>query len=259
MPTEAAPPFGLSSYQWFMLEVHFNNPGLDQGVVDEGSGMELTYTPHLRPHDMGLLTIMQSALEIPPGRTNFSAPTSHCLPSCTRRFKQPVNLVDQAFHMHGIGHSAITRRWRGGQELKPQAHVRRFDYNHQGFTPVAPDARVLRPGDALALTCTFDSTSRTNVTRNGQGTEDEMCFYWAYYWPKQDDMGVCASAPPRDSRPAMGLCAADLSALRNARDPAQLLGLMGRGLVLPVLPGPSTTGGGPFSRPWQPTCNAARP
>jgi hypothetical protein len=53
--------------------------------------------------------------------------------------------------------------------------------------PASP--QVLLPGDELAFTCTFDSTSRTNVTREGPGTRDEMCFHWIYYWPAVPGMG----------------------------------------------------------------------
>jgi hypothetical protein len=84
LPTEAALPFGNSSYTWLMLEMHYNNPDLISGVLDEGSGITMEFTDQLRPHDMGLITIVQLALLIPPGLERVEAPTSHCLGDCTQ-------------------------------------------------------------------------------------------------------------------------------------------------------------------------------
>ena len=64
--------------------MHYNNPDLIAGVTDEGSGFTVEYTDQVRPHDMGLITITQVALVIPPGLDRVEAPTSHCLGNCTQ-------------------------------------------------------------------------------------------------------------------------------------------------------------------------------
>jgi len=77
-------------------------------------------------------------------------------------------------HMHGVGKSMKVRRYRGTQELSPLADLRAFDYAFQGTSAIHPDARVLQPGDALTLQCVFDSRGRTNITKAGPGTDDEV-------------------------------------------------------------------------------------
>jgi hypothetical protein len=47
------------------------------------------------------------------------------------RFKGPLTLLDGFFHMHGLGTSIITRRFRNGTELSPLAQLRMFDYEFQ--------------------------------------------------------------------------------------------------------------------------------
>jgi hypothetical protein len=91
---------------------------------------------------MGLITLTQFALVIPPGRRTFSTPTSYCNAACTKRFGQPLNLVDQTFHMHGLGKSAITRRYRGGKELSPLGQIRYFDYKYQPILAMPEDGNV---------------------------------------------------------------------------------------------------------------------
>jgi hypothetical protein len=44
--------------------------------------------------------------------------------------------------MHGLGQSAITRRFRGGQELSPLGNLRTFDYKYQAFLGVPAEANV---------------------------------------------------------------------------------------------------------------------
>eukprot|EP00775_Hariotina_reticulata_P006322 gene6322-6557_t len=204
MPPTAGIPMGTSSTKYLALELHYNNPELVSGIKDERAGIRVYYTDKLRPQDMGLITLNQPVLAIPPGVAHYPANVSVCPSSCTKRFKQPVTLVDAFLHMHGAGKSMKVRRYRGTQELAPLADLRAFDYAFQGASILPPDARVLQPGDVLTLQCTYDSRGRTNITRGGPGTNDEMCFAWISYYPAQDDMGLCYSFGDR----AIGLCSA---------------------------------------------------
>lgn len=47
------------------------------------------------------------------------------------RFKGPLTLLDGFFHMHGLGKSIITRRFRNGTELSPIGQLRSYDYEFQ--------------------------------------------------------------------------------------------------------------------------------
>lgn len=50
-------------------------------------------------------------------------------------------------------------------------------------------AIVMEPGYELQLTCHYRSTSRTEVTSYGEGTEDEMCYAFIMYYPKTNWTG----------------------------------------------------------------------
>lgn len=56
-------------------------------------------------------------LDIPPGRETVTAPPSVCPAECTRQFPHPLTLVANGFHMHQIGKSIRTQRFRGGKEM----------------------------------------------------------------------------------------------------------------------------------------------
>jgi hypothetical protein len=76
---------GTNSSQWVALELHYNNPELVAGITDPGAGIRVYYTDKLRPQDMGLITMNQPVLAIPPGVANYPTNVSVCPSSCTQR------------------------------------------------------------------------------------------------------------------------------------------------------------------------------
>jgi len=56
-----------------------------------------------------------------------------------------------------------------------------FDNAYQAFQGVTP--RIVEPGDTLITTFTFNSETRTNVTRGGLSTYDEMAFNFLSIYP----------------------------------------------------------------------------
>lgn len=85
-PPEAGLPFGKGAYTWLALEIHYSNPELKQGQKDPGSGVTLEYTSQLRPNDLGLLTLHQFDLYVPPGKATYSADAVVCPSTCTKRY-----------------------------------------------------------------------------------------------------------------------------------------------------------------------------
>jgi hypothetical protein len=48
--------FGTEGYQSFTMQVHYNNPGFDSGIVDN-SGVEFFFTSQPREFEMGVLEV----------------------------------------------------------------------------------------------------------------------------------------------------------------------------------------------------------
>jgi hypothetical protein len=84
-------------------------------------------------------------------------------------------------HMHGAGRKLSASLVGGSQEVC-MAQVPRWDYRWQQFyfyeTPLS-----WLPSQDLRVTCTFDTRGRTQPTRPGLGTEDEMCLFGLYVVP----------------------------------------------------------------------------
>ena len=59
--------------------------------------------------------------------------------------------------MHGLGKSAITRRFRGNEELSPLGNLRTFDYKYQPFLGVPAAAQVRPKGKRLGMAANMDA------------------------------------------------------------------------------------------------------
>ena len=75
-PEEAGLEIGGPDFPslFVMLEVHFNNEKLEEGVKDN-SGMKFIVTQNLRPHDSGIIElglVYTDKMAIPPGQKRFS-------------------------------------------------------------------------------------------------------------------------------------------------------------------------------------------
>ncbi|KAJ3140829.1 hypothetical protein HK101_003466 [Irineochytrium annulatum] len=82
---------GTNSYNYFSLQVHYNNPTGVSGVVDN-SGMWFSYTSVLRPNDVGILWLGEETISIPGNSPNATVlPGNWCPSDCTKLF--PTNLT----------------------------------------------------------------------------------------------------------------------------------------------------------------------
>ena len=71
---------------------------------------------------------------------------------------------------------------RDGKNLGPMRKEHRFDYNHQTEMEPVNALRTLLPGDRLAATCHFDTSSvpADSEVQIGEESNKEMCFPGKY-------------------------------------------------------------------------------
>jgi hypothetical protein len=108
--------------------VHYNNPNGTVSEAPDTSGVRIIYTDALREHDIGVLTLTQMKLKLPPQNSSYLAQPSLCPGECTTKFSQPVTMLYSLLHMHNTGASIITRHIRDGVELPPVGHKRVWDF-----------------------------------------------------------------------------------------------------------------------------------
>ncbi|KAG0423362.1 hypothetical protein HPB47_000878 [Ixodes persulcatus] len=195
-PEEAGLSAGGRDYSLFaMLEVHLNNPAHQSGFVDS-SGITLYHTSELRPYDVGILEIgleYTDKMAIPPRQPAFDL-TGYCISECTRVAlpESGITLVAAQLHTHLTGQRVWVKHVRGGSELGEMARDDHFSTHFQEIR-LLKDRLQLMPGDALVITCRYDTADRENVTLGGFGITEEMCVSYIHYFPKTD-LEVCKSS-----------------------------------------------------------------
>jgi hypothetical protein len=156
----------------YFVQVHYNNI---QGLVGETdqSGFDLcsTTTPRANAADMvafGTLDIV-----LPPAAT--------AVRDCSYVWAAgPVHAVAAFPHMHRLGKSIWTKQ-SPATKATDMGTNDPWDFNNQPFVPI--DVH-LSPGDVIETRCQWNNTTPNTVTF-GENTENEMCFSFTMYYPRQ--------------------------------------------------------------------------
>ncbi|XP_002133496.2 tyramine beta-hydroxylase [Drosophila pseudoobscura] len=195
-PPEAGLPIGGPGYNPYVrLEVHFNNPEKQAGLIDN-SGFRIKMSRTLRQFDAAVMELgleYTDKMAIPPGQTAFPL-SGYCVADCTKAALPATGIIifGSQLHTHLRGVRVLTRHFRGDQELR---EVNRDDYysNHfQEMRTLHYKPRVL-PGDALVTTCYYNTLNDTRTALGGFSISDEMCVNYIHYYPATK-LEVCKSS-----------------------------------------------------------------
>ncbi|XP_030638796.1 DBH-like monooxygenase protein 1 homolog [Chanos chanos] len=184
---------------YVLMEVHYDNPFLQKGVLDS-SGLRLFYTTTLRRYDAGVIEtgVWVSLYHmLPPGMDEYVT-EGHCTRECLQEsldseMPEGIQVFAVLLHAHLAGRAIRTRHFRDQKELAPLAYDDEFDFNFQEFQPLREE-RLLLPGDNLITECKYNTKSRTNMTWGGLSTRDEMCLSYLLYYPRVN-LARCESLP----------------------------------------------------------------
>ncbi|XP_003743549.1 dopamine beta-hydroxylase [Galendromus occidentalis] len=195
-PKVAGLPTGGRNYSSFvMLEVHFNNPELRSDIIDS-SGVQIHYTDRLRQHDIGILEVgleYTDKMAVPPGQPKFDL-KGYCISECTRAGLPPngINIVAAQLHTHLAGVAVWVEHSRGGASLGEIARDNHFSTHFQEIRRLPREVNVL-PGDAVTITCRYNTVDRKDITLGGFGIHEEMCVTYMHYYPLSK-LEVCKSS-----------------------------------------------------------------
>eukprot|EP00755_Sulcionema_specki_P018449 Sspe_Gene.66907::Locus_39522_Transcript_1_1_Confidence_1.000_Length_2852::g.66907::m.66907/K00503/DBH; dopamine beta-monooxygenase len=192
LPDEAGLGIGGANGRMLWLQVHYFNPSGEKGKVDF-SGMSLQLTPKLRKFEAAMFTlgtpISPTMPPIPPGKDRhlLKSQCAECMPMLFEN--EEVKVLYGAHHAHFKGHKVTTEVVRDGKNIGPLINQKRFDYSHQFF--VQPRITTLRKTDILQITCEYNTLSSEAPTHFGDGSDQEMCFTFAIYYPRQPRVSWC--------------------------------------------------------------------
>ncbi|XP_059212259.1 DBH-like monooxygenase protein 2 homolog [Centropristis striata] len=191
------PVGGTENELLYMLEIHYNNPNNEAGITDS-SGLRLHYTATLRQHDVGILTtgiFPQSNYKIPPNASQF-----HTFGVCnTSLFSQMMHPVPDLYvfavlmHTHLAGRKVRVGQYRNEEQIDFLALDENYNFDLQQSISLG-NIKTIKPGDEIAVECTYSTLNRNNITEMGFATSDEMCLVFLYYYP-EIQISECISQP----------------------------------------------------------------
>ncbi len=189
LPEAAGLPVGTQpGLVHYVLQVHYENPGGMEGIVD-GSGIDVYTTTELREHDASIFALGDvESLVIPPGQERW--PTSFWCgsESTSALLQEPVHVFASWLHAHALGTALWTEQYRDGVQIGELGRHDPYDFGNQRFEPL--DATI-EAGDQLITRCDYDSSDQTEPTHGGGGTDDEMCLNYLLYYPAQPWLWLC--------------------------------------------------------------------
>lgn len=160
-----------SSIKTLVIQVHYANPLPEPN----NAGVRMFYTPSREiagiSNFAGVVPgIAASKLVIPPGVPKVSIPVT-----CDFTGDIPLHVFAYRVHAHdmSIGLPITWEMKRAGESTYSMV-AQRDPGLPQIFNPLAEEI-VIRKGDSWRLTCNYDSTGRTSVTRVGPTNQMEMC------------------------------------------------------------------------------------
>lgn len=191
-PTNVGGPLGENGFKSFKLEIHYNNPWLDEGVLDS-SGIRLYFTSQLRPQEFGILPIGDPFVSLVNQSVgdNFAQHTFDCPSSCSSvALNESVTVFKESLHMHRTGQSMLNYQIRNGDIVR-MSQVQFYDFEQQGAYAVQGEPFQIEPGDSFRTVCQYKS----NDTVFGFSSQEEMCIAFLAYYPRKTFSSVGFEVP----------------------------------------------------------------
>lgn len=160
----------LSAGKKLVMQVHYN---LAAGQGSDMTGVDLKLEDSVN-EQANVVPLPVTDMELPPGQPSVSV--SGKTPPLFTSYR-----IHGVFpHMHTLATSMEIRRKRWLSSANDcLVNIPRWDFRWQQFY-FYQDAVRMGGRDYTKMTCTFDTTSRTETVKWGEGTQDEMCLNFFY-------------------------------------------------------------------------------
>ncbi len=159
----------------FILQVHYN---LGQGATPDQTGFALKLEPTVNVQGAFAL-FAKNGFKLQPGQEAVTI--EQVFPAFYPAYPGTITLWGVLPHMHTLGTALHAEMWnKDSQTCVTDATP--WDFSNQSVY-MYKDPLVVKGTDRMRLSCTYDTRTRTEVTRNGEGTADEMCLIYVYGTP----------------------------------------------------------------------------
>lgn len=162
-----------TSVRYLILQVHYAT-SLPDGVLDK-SGLSLRLTQTRQKYTAGIFILANSHAVIPPKMPKFSVDVS-----CPYYGPRPMYTFAYRVHAHKLG--VVVSGYKYGSKSKTFSLLGKGNPQWpQAFFPME-NIQIIRENDIMLARCTYNSSSKNEITVMGSASSDEMCnLYLMYY------------------------------------------------------------------------------
>ncbi len=200
-PPEAGFVWGYDDTKVVWMEIHYDNPELKTDVVDT-SGFKIHYTDELRKYNMGVTITgyQHEKLKLEPGKKSqlIEAP---CMTKCWSQINtQGINVAFVFLHGHKLLKKVRMEITQDGKLDDTTFKTDYYDFNVQ-YLKTLDKHMHLKPDAKVSTFCDYDTSDQTKEVLGGDGTDNEMCYGFIGYYPREFGMSVCNYPGNCDSQP----------------------------------------------------------
>ncbi|MET0285216.1 MAG: hypothetical protein ABW352_12130 [Polyangiales bacterium] len=153
-----------------IVQMHYNTSG-GGAIEPDSTEIELKFEKDASP--AALMPMLDLEMNLPPGMPDAKEVVTRTFADRIPGRTEPVQIYGAFPHMHELGKN-ISVTIGDGDEESCLVDAPRYSFHWQRLyfldKPVTVDANT-----PIHVNCTFDTTSRKEVTSWGEGTQEEMC------------------------------------------------------------------------------------
>jgi hypothetical protein len=193
-PPDVGFPYDASTH--WVVQVHYNNANALVGEQDT-SGFSLCTTDQPVKYDADVVAFGSQSFSIP-RKSSKAITCSYTVPSGMNS----VHVFSAFPHLHKLGAGIESKLYPGGSGVGIDLGTNDpWNFNAQLWFPLTA---TMNAGDVVKTRCAWNNTTDQDVSF-GPTTEDEMCYSFTAYYPKNPNIhwadpawatGACPSTDP---------------------------------------------------------------
>ena len=171
--------YTLQANQMIRLEMHYINPSANPIMV-EGTSTFIPIADAAFKYEADFLFIGDPDINIPPNSSKTLGPIFYKLPAAYAT----SNFFAITGHEHQLGTNVLISTASNAADMgSPIYNVAGWMWNEPKTVFFNPTFNIPANG-GFKFSCDWNNTS-SNTVKFGESANDEMCFFWAYYYPSQ--------------------------------------------------------------------------
>jgi hypothetical protein len=190
LPEEAGIVWGTYDTSRILLQIHYNNEENIEDVRDS-SGAKIYYTTQLRKYDSGVMILGKphKTFGIPAGKAAYEI-QGECRSSCTTKLTDSIKVFAYMFHGHELMRKISTSFEKPDGTADFTWTENNYSFAHQTIY-ILDEPVELNKGFKATTICTYNTESKTEVTKSGETTDEEMCYNFVQYYPRENGIRSC--------------------------------------------------------------------